>query len=66
MTWVRFLRNYSYSTVRYTEHFEAGQVRNLPRHIAKSIVDNGGAELEVKRAKKRKDSTNISEAVTGQ
>lgn len=51
--------------MRYTEHFEAGQVRNLPRHVAKSIVDNGGAELEVRRAKKRKDSANIPEAVTG-
>lgn len=67
MTWVVFTRNYSHSTTRYTEHFKEGERRNLPRHVAEAIVNNGGAKMEAtKREKKRTNAANVSETATGE
>lgn len=63
MTWVRFTRDYRYSNTRYTEYFDKGEVRNLPRHVAESIVKNDGAVKGGRPlAKQRTDKAKISEA----
>lgn len=66
MTWIVFSRDYRHSTTRYTEHFKAGERRNLPRHTVEAIVKNGGGTLEVvKREKKRTNKANVSETAAG-
>lgn len=63
MTWIRFTRDYRYSNTRYTEYFEEGEVRNLPRHVADSIVNNDGAVKGGRPlAKQRKNEAEVSEA----
>jgi hypothetical protein len=65
MTWVLFIRDYRHSTMRYTENFNEGEVRNLPRHTADEIESKGGCVKEVKkREKPRKDEAEISETTT--
>lgn len=63
MTWIKFTRDYRYSSTRYTEYFKEGEARNLPRHVAESIISNGGAKKGGRpNAKQRADETNVSEA----
>lgn len=63
MTWVTFTRDYRYSTTRYTEYFKEGEARNLPRHVADSILKGGGAKKGGRPVEKQgKNEDNIPKA----